>query len=146
MSAYRRILVPILSGSQAEIQLNRVTELGEIAQAQMLVVRVIDPRSGFEPDGPAAAARGRRVTNAKQRLDLQLARNNLSWAESRVVLGEPKAALAAVIRSWKPDLVVTCEGHLPEGVAQGADVLTVGRCGILRRLADSLRLSAFRHA
>lgn len=146
MRSYRRILVPILSGSHAELQLSRVGELADVAQrmpAQILVVRVIDPSNGIEPDGPAAGTR--RLTDVQQRLDLQLARNNLGWAEARVVRGDPKAALADVIRSWQPDLIVTCEGHWPEGIAAGADILTVAHCGILRRLAVGLGL-ALRHA
>lgn len=146
MTSYRRILVPILSGSHAEIQLHRVSELLHSADAQLLVLRVIDTRSGCEPDGPAALSPSRRVTEAKRRLDLQLARYNLSWAEARVVAQETDSALREIIQSWQPDLVLVCGGQLPEGTAQGADILTVGRCGILKRFADSLRHSAFRHA
>lgn len=146
MRSYQRILVPILSGSHAEVQLHRVTELMPSSHAQLLVVRVIDTRSGVEPDGPAAVSANRRTMDAKRRLDLQLARYNLGWAEAKVVWGEPLAALSELVRSWQPDLVVSCGSSLPAGIAAGADILTVGRDGILKRFVDTLRHTAFRHA
>jgi len=149
MSAYQRILLPIFSQGQSDILLHKVTELVQRQYTQLLVVRILDT-SGMEPDGPAASLPGeimsRRAPDIRRRLDLQLARGNLSWAESKVVWGEPKAALAKVIRDWQPDLVVTCESHLPEEIVQGADILKVGRYGIVRRVADSLRHFAFQHA
>ncbi|MCK9387949.1 MAG: universal stress protein [Sulfuritalea sp.] len=149
MSIYQRILLPIFSQGQSDILLHKVTELAQRQTTQLLVVRVLDT-SSVEPDGPAASLPGeimsRRAPGLLRRLDLQLARSNLSWAEARVVWGEPQAVLAKVIRAWKPDLVVTCESHLPEELVQGADILKVGRYGIVRRVADSLRHFAFQHA
>ena len=125
-----------------------MTELAQGRYTQLLVVRILDT-GGMEPDGPGASLPGeimsRRAPEIRRRLDLQLARGNLSWAEAKVVWGEPKAALAKVIRDWQPDLVVTCS-HLPEEIAQGADILKVGRYGLLKRVADSVRHLAFQHA
>lgn len=152
MKTYRRILVPIAADRQAEILLHRAGELAATAhsRARMLVLRVLDTRSGFEADGPAGCLPGeraaRRLPDARQRLDLLLARGNLSWAEAKVVWGEPQTVLAEVIRDWSPDLVVACADQLPRGVAPGADVLNVGCRGLFGRLADVFHLPAAGHA
>lgn len=150
MKTYRRILVPIPADGQGDVLLQRAAELVQARHAQMLVVRVLDTRSGFEPDGPAAALPGeaaaRRSPDVKKRLDLQLARNNLGWAEAKVVWGEPQAVLADVIRNWAPDLVVACAGLLPTGIAEDADVLTVGCRSLFGRLVGALNHHAPRHA
>lgn len=150
MKNYRRILVPLLSSSQSDIVLQRATELALAERSQLLVVRILDTRSGFEPDGPAAIlpdeAAARLAPDAQKRLELQLARNDLGWAEAKVVWGIPSAALAEIIRSWKPDLVLGCSGHLPNGIASGVDILTVGCNSMFRRLADALRLPVPEHA
>ena len=150
MKTYRRILVPILTGGDNDIQLQRAAELAKAQRTQMLVVRVLDTRSGFEPDGPAAIlpseAAARRAPDVRKRLDLQLARNNLAWAEAQVVWGEPKAVLADVIRNWQPDLVVTFAGHLPQEATDGVDALTVSRPSVFKRLAEVFHPPTPRHA
>ncbi len=150
MKTYQRILVPITSAGQGEMLLQRAAEIAQGQRAQMLVVRVLDTGSGFEPDGPAAALPGeaaaRMAPEARKRLDLQLARKSLGWAEARVVWGEPKNVLGEIVRDWTPDLVVACAGQLPHGVADGADVLTVARRSLLGRLAEMFLHPAPRHA
>jgi nucleotide-binding universal stress UspA family protein len=151
MKTYQRILVPISASSHSDILLQRAAELAHAQHTKMLVVHVLDTRSGFESDGPAAVLPGeaaaRRAPKVRKRLDLQLARNNLSWVEAKVVWGEPKAVLADVIRAWAPDLVVTHSGHqLPPGIAEGMDIFTVGRRSLLRRLAEALYIPTLRHA
>jgi hypothetical protein len=150
MKTYRRILVPIPSGGQGDILLQRAAELAQTQHTQMLVVRVLDTRSGFEPDGPAAMLPGeaaaRRAPDVRKRLDLQLARNNLGWAEANVLWGEPKTVLADVIRNWAPDLVVACAGLLPQEIAEDADILTVGCRSLFGRLAGALHYHTPRHA
>lgn len=149
MKTYRRILVPILTGGQSDILLQRVTELAQVTRTQMLVVRVLDTRSGIPSDGPAGALPGeiaaRRAPEAMKRLELQLARNKLSWAEAKVVWGEPNVLLANLIRDWAPDLVVTC-GQLPQGMVQGPDILSVGCRNLFRRLTETLHQGVPRHA
>lgn len=150
MKTYRRILVPLTAGGQSDILLHRAAELAQGPRTQMLVLRVLDTRSGFESDGPAAVLPGeaaaRRAPDVKKKLELQLARNNLGWAEAKVVWGDTKALLADVIRTWEPDLVVACAGQLPHGILEDADVLTVNRRSLLRRLAEALHHPAPRHA
>jgi nucleotide-binding universal stress UspA family protein len=150
MKTYRRILVPVPSGGQGDILLQRAAELAQARHTQMLVVRVLDTRSGFEPDGPAAVLPGeaaaRRAPDVKKRLDLLLARNNLGWAEAKVIWGEPKTVLADVIRDWAPDLVVACAGLLPQEIAEDADILTVGCRSLFGRLAGALLYHTPRHA
>jgi nucleotide-binding universal stress UspA family protein len=142
MKTYRRILVSIAAGGETNILLQRAAGLAQAAQAQLLVVRVLDGRSGFAPDGPAAAwppdVAARRVPETKRRLDLLLAQNDLGWAESRVVWGEPEDQLAHIVRTWEPDLVVTGAGDLPREVTNGADTLKVGRRSWFSRLWDAL--------
>lgn len=149
MKTYRRILVPIFTGGQSDILLHRVTELAKVSRMQMLVVHVLDTRSGIPSDGPAGALPGemaaRRAPEAMKRLELQLARNNLGWAEAKVVWGEPNVLLADIIRDWAPDLIVTC-GQLPQGIVQGPDILTVGCRNLFRRLAQTLQQGVPRHA
>ncbi len=150
MKSYRRILVPISSAGQGDILLQRAAEIAQGQRMQMLVVRVLDTRSGFEPDGPAAVMPGeaaaRRAPDARKRLDLQLARSNLGWAEARVVWGEPESVLADIIRIWEPDLVVACAGQLPQGIMVDTDILTVARRGLFRRLTEIFHHPAPRHA
>jgi len=150
MKIYRRILVPLTMEGQNDIQLQRAAELAQNQRAQMLVLRVLDTRSGFEADGPAAVlpeeAAARRAPDVKKRLDLQLARNNLGWAEAKVVWGEPKVVLSDVVRSWDPDLVIACAGHLPHGIGEGADILTVGCRSLFSRLTEVFHHPTPRHA
>jgi len=150
MKTYRRILVPISADGQSDVLLHRAAELAQAQGTKMRVVRVLDTRSGFEPDGPAAVLPGeaaaRRAPDVKKRLDLQLARNNLGWVEANVLWGEPKAVLADVIRNWQPDLVVTLAGYLPQALTEDVDVLTVSRPGVFRRLAEAFHNPSPRHA
>lgn len=152
MKAYQRILVPVPTDGRADILLHRAAELAAATHGRtcMLVLRVLNTRSGFESEGPAGSLPGdraaRRVPEARRRLDLALSRANLAWAEARVAWGEPLAVLADVVRDWSPDLVLTCAGELPAGVANGADVLSVGCRGLLARLADAFHLPVVGHA
>lgn len=152
MKAYQRILVPVPADGRADILLHRAAELAAATpgRTRMLVLRVLDTRHGFEPEGPAASLPGdraaRRVPEARGRLDLSLSRANLSWADAKVTWGEPKAVLADVVRDWSPDLVLTCAGDLPGGMANGADVLNVSCRGVFARIADAFHLPAAGHA
>ena len=150
MKTYRRILVPIFSASQTALLLHRVSDIVQGGSAQLMVVRILDTHSGYEADGPAGMlpeeAAGRRARDAGKRLDLQLARHNLTWAEARVLWRDPKAAMAEVVDTWNPDLVVTIAGGFPEGFADGADILRVDRRNLLGRLADAMLHFPFRHA
>ncbi len=140
MKTYRRILVPLTAAGQCDTLLCRAAEIAQEHNAKMLVLRVLDIRSGFAPDGPAALrpeeAAARRAPNVKKRLDLLLARNNLGWAEAKVQWGEPKKVLAEVIDSWQPDLVLACAGDLPQGFVHGSDLLTVNCRSLLKRLIE----------
>lgn len=74
MKAYRRILLPLPAGVASEPLLQRAVELAHAQHGQLLVVRVLDTRSGFEADGPAARLPGetaaRRAPARKKRLEL----------------------------------------------------------------------------
>lgn len=142
MKAYRRILVPMPADGRGEILLRRAAELLPGGQGELLVLRVLDSRSGFTADGPAGSLPGereiRRLPGEKRRLDLLLARHNLGWAQSRVLVGEPQPTMVACIREWRPDLVVTC-ARLPDGgtddtaAGMSPDVLRVKCHGLLAR-------------
>ena len=142
MKAYRRILVSITAGSETDILLQRAAGLSRADQAQLLVVRILDTRNGFEADGPAASLPGdavaRHAPEAKRRLDLLMAQNNLGWAESKVVWGVPQAMLTDLVRTWEPDLVVASEGRLSKEIANGADILKVASRSWFSRLRDVL--------
>lgn len=152
MKAYQRILVPVPADGRADILLHRAAELAASTpgRARMLVLRVLDTRHGFESEGPAGSLPGdraaRRVPEARKRLDLALSRANLSWVEAKVTWGEPRVVLADVVRDWCPDLVLSCAGELPAGLAKDADVLSVGCRGMFARLADAFHPPAAGHA
>jgi nucleotide-binding universal stress UspA family protein len=146
MKTYRRILVSLANAGETEVLLQRAAGLAHVNQAQLLVVRVLDTRSGFEADGPAAslpeAAASRRAPETKRRLDLLLAQNDLGWAESLVVWGDPKVMIAKLIRTWEPDLIVAGECHLPRQVAHRLDTLEVrSRSGFSRLLGGLIPAS-----
>lgn len=152
---YRRILVPYAPGWRGEALLARAAELAGAGQAALMVVQVLEERRGFDSDGPAgtlpAERLARRQPRARRQLELLLARNNLGWAEAQVVRGDPAEALAEVMRTWRPDLVVTCpsllaagriESLAPDGGAMVPDVLSVGCMNIFARAKRML----FSHA
>ncbi|MBI4755864.1 MAG: SulP family inorganic anion transporter [Betaproteobacteria bacterium] len=143
---YRRILVPYAPGWRGEALLARAAELAGAGQAALMVVQVLEERRGFDSDGPAgtlpAERLARRQPQARRELELLLARSSLGWAQARVLHGEAAAALAEVMRTWRPDLVVTCpsllpagriEAMSPEGGATVPDVLSVGCMNIVAR-------------
>jgi hypothetical protein len=155
MKTYQRILVPMPADGRGEILLRRAAELLPAGRSNMMVVQVIDNRSGFDSDGPAGRLAGervaRRVPGAKKRLDLLLARNNLGWAESRILCGSPRPAMTEFIRAWRPDLVVTCARVSPEELAHDLggdqpDVLTVKCRGLFGRLGEAFAQAAHGHA
>ena len=155
MKSYRRILIPMPHDGRGEILLRRAAKLLPTDRGDMMVVQVLDTRSGFASDGPAGSLPGeremRRLPDLKRRLDLLLARNNLSWAEARVLCGEPRPAMAGCIRDWKPDLVVTCDRLVPETLVhdlsvEPPDVLTVKCHGWFARLGEVLGPVAHGHA
>lgn len=151
MKTYRRILVPIDSGSRGAALLKRAAEIAQTDHAEVMVVKVIDTRGGFESDGPLGSLPMERAARKKpaerQRLDLMLARSKLSWAESRVICGEPAPVLADTIRQWRPDLIVIAAslflpGWITSVVAQSGgvrpDVLTVVCGNPFSRLARTV--------
>ncbi len=151
MKTYRRILVPIDSVSRGEALLKRAAEIAQTDHAEVMVVKVIDICSGFESDGPVGSLPMERAARKKpaerKRLDLMLARNNLSWAQSQVICGEPAPVLADTIQQWRPDLIVIAAslflpGWVASAVAQSGgvrpDVLTVVCGNAFSRLAQAL--------
>jgi len=154
MKSRQRILVSLTPGRHGEALLRRAGEIAASEHAALLVVQVLDTRSGFESDGPAGILPGelaaRRVPAEKKRLDQQLARNGLGWAKTAVVCGEPRAALSAVVRNWRPDLVISdvrMPRILPHRASQGGpEMMTVSRGGLFTRMAEFLFPHARGHA
>ena len=151
MRAYQRILVPIESSSRDEVLLKRAAEIAQTDHAEVMVVRVIDVRSGFESDGPAGVfpmeRAARKKTVERKRLDLMLSRNSLSWAQAQVTCGEPVPVLTDVINQWRPDLIVTAStlllpGWVASAVAQASgsrpDLLNVVCDNVFSRLAQAV--------
>lgn len=155
MKTYRRILIPMPHDGRGEILLQRAAELLPSRCGDLMVVRVLDTRTGFESDGPAGSLPGereaRRIPQVRRQLDLLLARHDLSWAEARVVCGDPSPAMADIIRDWKPDLVVTCARGVPEASAHDSrhpapDILTVKCHGLITRLGEAFGAMSHGHA
>jgi nucleotide-binding universal stress UspA family protein len=144
MKTRHRILVPFTHGHSGSALLRRASELAAAGQSAVLVVSVLDTRSGFEPDGPAASLPGERAARLapaeQKRLEHDLIRHGLERAQATVIWGEPRAALSALMDSWRPDLVV-CDGRtrrmLPARTGQTSlELVKIGRDGAFARLAD----------
>jgi len=143
MKNRQRILVPFTHGHSGSALLRRTGEITASGNVDLLVVSVLDIRSGFDPDGPAGNLPGERAARLapaeQKRLEHELMRHGLGQAQATVIWGEPRAALSALIRSWCPDLVV-CDGRtrrmLPARTGQdGPEMMRIGRDGAFARLA-----------
>lgn len=155
MKTYRRILIPMSHDGRGEILLQRAAALLPARRGELMVVRVLDTRTGFESDGPAGTLPGereaRRIPQVRRQLDRMLARHDLSWAEARVVCGAPSPAMVDIIRDWQPDLVMTCGRWAPEAWVQDSpspspDILTVNCHGLFTRLGQVFGAAAHGHA
>ncbi len=150
MKSYRRILVPIFNNGQSEELLQAAGDIAVGQRSQVLIARIIDTSSWLESDGPAGRLPGeiasRRAFDAMRRLDLQLARHRLAWAEARAVWGNPATELAQLIERWRPDLVLTCRGQLPHDVPEGVDLLHTAGRSFLRQLAETFLQPSHGHS
>jgi nucleotide-binding universal stress UspA family protein len=154
MKTHQRILVPFTHGHSGSALLRRAGEIAAAGEIELLVVSVLDTRSGFELDGPAGNLpdeRAARLAPAEQkRLDHDLMRHGLGRARATVIWGEPRAALSALIRSWRPDMIV-CDGRtrrmLPARTGnEGPQMMRVDRTGAFARLAGFFFPPAQGHA
>lgn len=154
MKTRQRILVPLTHGHSGSALLRRAGEIAADGEAELLVVSVLDTRSGFEPDGPAGSLPGERAARfapaERKRLERDLVRHGLGQARATVIWGEPRAALSTLIRSWRPDTIV-CDGRtrrlLPARThREGPQMMRVGRPGAFARLAGVFFPPAQRHA
>lgn len=142
MKTRQRILVPFTHGHNGSALLRRARELTASGNVELRVVSVLDTRSGFELDGPAGNLPGERAARLapaeQKRLEHDLVRHGLDPAQATVIWGEPRAALATLIRSWNPDMVV-CDGRtrrmLPARTCQeGPELMRIDRNGAFARL------------
>jgi len=155
MKTRQRILVPFTHGYNGSALLRRASELVASGNVELRVVSVLDTRSGFDLDGPAGNLPGERAARLapaeQKRLEHDLMRHGLDRAQAAVIWGEPRAALSALISSWRPDLVV-CDGRtrrmLPTQTRQeeGPELMRIGRNSAFARLADIFHPQAQGHA
>ena len=154
MNTHQRILVPLTHGHSGSALLRRAGEIARSREVDLLVVSVLDIRSGFEADGPAGTLPGDRAARLapaeQKRLELDLLRHGLERARATVIWGEPRTAVGALIQSWRPDLVV-CDGRtrrmLPARTCQdGPEMLRIGRDGAWARLTGLLFSPTQEHA
>lgn len=154
MKTRQRILVPFTHGHSGSALLRRASEIATSGDVDLLVVSVLDTRSGFDSDGPAGnlpSERAARLAPAEQkRLEHELMRHGLGQAQATVIWGEPRATLSALIRSWNPDLVV-CDGRtrrmLPARTSQeGPEMMRIDRGNAFARLAGFFLPQAQGHA
>jgi len=143
MKPLQRILVPFTHGHSGSALLRRAGEIAASANVELLVVSVLDVRSGFEADGPAGNLPGERAARLapaeQKRLEHDLMRHGLEQARATVIWGEPRAALSELMRTWNPDLVV-CDSRtqrmLPARPGEGGpELMRVDRDGALSRVA-----------
>ncbi len=154
MKSHRRILVPYTPGLQGESLLRRAGEIATSEQAELLVLQVLDTRSGFESDGPAGSLAGeqaaRRLPAQKKRLEQRLAQYGLAWAKSAVRCGEPRTVLADLVQTWRPDLIVSRD-RLPQAVTgrvgqKVPEVMMLARDSLFERMAEFFFPHARGHA
>lgn len=154
MKTRQRILVPFTHGHSGSALLRRAGEIAAAGEIELLVVSVLDTRSGFDLDGPAGNLPGERAARLapaeQKRLDHDLLRHGLGRARATVIWGEPRAALSALIHSWRPDMIV-CDGRtrrmLPARTGdEGPQMMRVGRTGAFARLAGFFFPPAQGHA
>ena len=154
MKTRQRILVPFTHGHSGSALLRRAGEIAAAGEIELLVVSVLDTRSGFELDGPAGNLPGERAARLapaeQKRLDHDLMRHGLGRARATVIWGEPRAALSALIHSWRPDMIV-CDGRtrrmLPARTGdEGPQMMRVGGTGAFARLAGFFFPPAQGHA
>jgi nucleotide-binding universal stress UspA family protein len=143
MKPYQRILVPLTHGHSGAALLRQTSEIALPGRSAVLVVSVVDTRSGFDLDGPAGNLPGERaarlVPAEQRRLEHELLRHDLRTAQVSVIVGEPRTALSEIIQSWRPDTIV-CDARtrslLPASTLwEGPDLLDIGRHGAFARLA-----------
>ena len=154
MKTRQRILVPLTHGYSSSALLRRASELVAAGDVELLVVSVLDTRSSFDLDGPAGnlpSERAARLAPPEQkRLEHELTRHGLDSSQATVIWGEPRAALSALLHSWRPDLVV-CDARtrrmLPARTSQeGPEMMRIGRDNALARLAGLFHPQAQGHA
>lgn len=153
MKTRQRVLIPFTHGHSGSALLRRASEIAASGEVDLLVVSVLDTRSGFDPDGPAGALpsdRAARLAPPEQkRLEHDLIRHGLGQAQATVIWGEPRTALSDFIRNWRPDLVV-CDKRtrrmLPARSDGLPELMTIGREGALARLAGVFFPQAQGHA
>jgi hypothetical protein len=143
MKTRQRVLVPFTHGHSGSALLRRAGEIAATGDVDLLVVSVLDTRSGFDSDGPSGGLPGERAARLappeQKRLEHDLMRHGLNQAQATVIWGEPRTALSSLIRSWRPDLFV-CDGRtrrmLPARCdREGPTLMTIGRNGAFARLA-----------
>jgi hypothetical protein len=143
MKTRQRVLIPFTHGHSGSALLRRAGEIAASGDVDLLVVSVVDTRSGFDGDGPAGTLPGERAARLappeQKRLEHDLKRHGLDEAQAKVIWGEPQTALSDLIRSWRPDLVV-CDGRtrrmLPaRSDREGPELMTIGRGSAFARLA-----------
>lgn len=154
MKTHQRILIPLTHGYSCSALLRRASEIAASGDVDLLVVSVLDTRSGFELDGPAGNLPGERAArlapSEQKRLEHDLMRHGLDRAQATVIWGEPRTALSTLIRNWRPDLVV-CDGRtqrmLPARTNQeGPEMMRISRNGAFARLTGFLYPQAQGHA
>ncbi|MDQ1313935.1 MAG: universal stress protein [Pseudomonadota bacterium] len=144
MKTRQRILIPFTHGYSGSALLRRASDIVASGDVELLLASVLDTRSGFDIDGPAGNLPGERAARLapaeQKRLEHDLIRHGLDRAQATVIWGEPRSALATLIGSWRPDLVV-CDSWtrrmLPARTSkEGPEIMRIGRNGAFTRLAE----------
>lgn len=144
MKTRQRILIPFTHGYSGSTLLRRASDLVASGDVELLLASVLDTRSGFDIDGPAGNLPGERAARLapaeQKRLEHDLIRHGLDQAQATVIWGEPRTAIANLIGSWRPDLVM-CDAWtrhlLPASTNQESpEIMRIGRNAAFTRLAE----------
>ena len=144
MSAYRRVLALVALNADAENVARRAAEMARFHGAALALAAVVDYVPGFESDHlpfkTPAQMRAAICADVRTKLDALVA----GGGEVIVAAGSEAESVAAIFRSWQPDLVLVSararHGLAADVQRQPFDLLLVQtqRQGYVGRLINAL--------
>jgi nucleotide-binding universal stress UspA family protein len=143
----RRILVPLDGSQLAETALTSAVELAQLLDAELVLVRIVDPPHGADPTDACVAS-----CAYLARMAAGLVLGDARACRARVEQGEPVDRIARAARAERP-MAIVMASHLPElaigGVHSSVTVATIDRVtapvvvvhtgALATRFANSLR-------
>lgn len=154
MTIYHRVLALVDIGRRGDQVMLRAAELAAAHKAELAIAAIVDYAPGFECDhipfrSPQEMQRAI-VRDVADKLGEKACRLGIGGAEVIVSSGREDEAVADLMRSWRPDLVLV-GSHAPHGLQKavaenGRDkplphdllVVRIGRPGLAGRVIQAL--------